>query len=49
MIWMALASGAAAGVIAAALGGLLGWWGQVTLAVTVVTLWATYGWNHGHV
>jgi hypothetical protein len=46
MIVMAFASGAAAGAIAAALGGLIGRWGQVTLAVSAATLWAMYGWDH---
>lgn len=43
---MAFASGAAAGAIAAALGGMIGRWGQVTLAIAVAVLWAMHGWEH---
>lgn len=46
---VAFASGAAAGALAVALRGLLGAWGQVTLAISVAVLWANYGWNHPHV
>lgn len=49
MLLLAFASGLAAGALASALQGMLGRWGQVTLAVSVATLWANYGWDHPNV